>query len=465
MPRTRRTSPEDQRWIEEEMAGCHFGDQRLKPRAATVVGQIFGKMGESIPAACQDSANTKAAYRFFDNESVSEEQILSGHFQATKERIAASDEPVLYLHDTTEHCFKREAGVMGRDGKRNKITARRILMHSSLAITPEGQPLGVAAIKFWERDAVPKKRRKKRTLYDNVPIEEKKSFRWLENLREATARSSDPAASVHIGDRESDIYELFSLADELGTHFLVRSSSERLTQKEGVTISEEMQNAPVNGVHAVKFRDSNGAKHEALLEIKFREIEVPPPKTKQSRYSPLVLTVIYAVEKAAPGGREPIVWKLLTSLPVRTLAEAIEKLKWYAMRWKIEVFHKVLKSGCRTEESELRTADRLTNFIAICCIVAWRVFWLTMIRRTAPDAPASVALTDTEQNLLDRLFPDPSPREGPRTISDYVLKIAKLGGYLARVKDRPPGNQVIWRGLRRLADIEIGFLAALKTCG
>jgi hypothetical protein len=465
MPRIKTTSPKDQSWIEEEMVGCQFRDRRLKPRATTIVGQIFGKMGESIPAACQDYANTKAAYRFFDNDSVNEEDILSGHFQATTERIAATDAPVLFLHDTTEHCFKREAGVMGRDGKRNKITTRRILMHSTLAITPDGLPLGVAGIKFWEGDRAPKKGKKKRTIYDNVPIEEKKSFRWLENMQQATARSSDPASCVHIGDRESDIYELFSLADELGTHFLVRSSSERLTAREGVTISEEMESAPVEGAHTIKFLDSNGAKHEAILEIKFREIEVPPPKTKQSRYAPVVLTVIYAVERAAPGGREPIVWKLLTSLPVRTLAGAIEKLNWYAMRWKIEVFHKVLKSGCRTEESELRTTDRLTNFIAICCIVAWRVFWLTMLRRTAPDAPASVALTDTEQKILDQLVPDPSTRDTPGTVSDYILKIAKLGGYLARAKDRLPGNQVIWRGLRRLADIEIGFLAALESCG
>jgi len=442
MPRTKTTSLEDQRWVEEEMAGCQFGDRRLKPRAATVVGQIFGKIGESIPAACQDYANAKAAYRFFDNDSVSEAQILSGHFQATKERIAASDVPVLYLHDTTEHCFKREAGVMGRDGKRNKITVRRILMHSSLAITPDGQPLGVAAIKFWEREEAPKKGKKKPSP-GNVPIEEKESYRWLDNLRQATARSSDPAACVHIGDRESDIYEVFSLADELHTHFLVRSSSERRTEREGVTISEEMDNAPVNGVHAIKFQDSKGAKHEAILEIKFREIEVPPPKSKQSRYASLMLTAIYAVEKATPEGREPIVWKLLTSLPVKTLTAAIEKLNWYAMRWKIEVFHKVLKSGCRTEESELRTTTRLTNFIAICCIVAWRVFWLTMIRRTAPDAPAAVAFTDTEQKVLDRLFPDPSSRNAPGTVSDYILKIAKLGGYWARAKDRPPGNQVI----------------------
>jgi hypothetical protein len=463
MPRTE-TSREDQSWIEEEVGGGLFSDLRLKERAAILVGQIFTKIGESIPVACQDRANAKAAYRFFDNDSVSEDHILSGHLQATEERIAACDEPVLFLHDTTEHCFKREAGAMGRDGKRNKITVRRILMHSSMAFTPDALPLGMTSIKFWEHDRSEKKGKKK-TSPDKVPVEEKKTYRWLESMRQATERSSDPASCVHIGDRESDIYELFSLASELGTHFLVRIAIDRRPVAESSTIADEIAAAPVRGVHCIEFKDSDGQSQKATLELKFQEMEVHPPKAKEGKHSSQVLTVIYAVEQGTPEGREPIVWKLLTSLPVKTTGEAIEKLNWYAMRWKIEVFHKILKSGCRVEESELRNTERLTNFIAICCIVSWRVFWLTMLNRFAPDAPASVALTETERKILDRLFPnDPSSTTAPK-LSDYILKIAKLGGYLANPKVRPPGNQVIWRGLRRLSDIEVGFLAALKTCG
>lgn len=438
-----------------------FSDPRLKERATILVGQIFTKIGEGIPVACQDRANAKAAYRFFDNDSISEDHILSGHLQATQERIAASDGPVLFLHDTTEHCFKREAGAKGR---RHKVTVRRILMHSSMAFTPDGLPLGMTSIKFWEHDRSVKKEKKK-TSPAKVPVEEKKTYRWLESMRLATERSSDPTSCVHIGDRESDIYELFSLASELGTHFLVRIAIHRRPVADGSTIADEIEASPVRGVHCIEFKDSNGKSHKATLELKFQELEVHPPRAKKYQHSPQVFTVIYAVEQGTPEGREPIVWKLLTSLPVKTTAEAIEKLNWYAMRWKIEVFHKILKSGCRVEESELRNTERLTNFIAICCIVSWRVFWLTMLNRFAPDAPASVALTETERRILDQLFPKDLSSTTAPTISDYILKIAKLGGYLANPKTRPPGNQVIWRGLSRLSDIEFGFLAALKTCG
>lgn len=124
------------------------------------------------------------------------------------------------------------------------------------------------------------------------------------------------------------------------------------------------------------------------------------------------------------------------------------------MRWKIEVFHKILKSGCRAEDSRLRTAQRLANLIAVFCIVSWRVFWMTMLNRAAPDAPAELALTASELHLLDHLLTThPTTR---KTLSHYLTKIAKLGGYLARASDPPPGNIVMWRGLSRLRDIELG---------
>ena len=121
------------------------------------------------------------------------------------------------------------------------------------------------------------------------------------------------------------------------------------------------------------------------------------------------------------------------------------------MRWKIEVFHKILKSGCRAEEARLRTAQRLANLIAVFCIVTWRVFWMTMLNRAFPDAPADLALTPTELHVLDHLLTSFPTK--PKTLSRCLTKIAKLGGYLARVSDPPPGNIVMWRGLSRLRDI------------
>jgi hypothetical protein len=227
-----------------------------------------------------------------------------------------------------------------------------------------------------------------------------------------------------------------------------------------------MASAPVRGLHRLAFKDRQGAEQTAGLELKFQQIQVHPPIGKQGRYPSLRLTVLHAQERGQPEGRERIQWKLLTNLPVRSRAEAIEKLNWYALRWKIETFHKILKSGCKAEESKLRNAERLTNFIAVCCIVGWRVFWMTMLQRAVPEAPASLALTETELRLLDALMNSYPPETAlPQPLSLYLLKVAKLGGCLARTSDPPPGNLVMWRGLSRLTDLHFGFLLGAKLVG
>lgn len=131
------------------------------------------------------------------------------------------------------------------------------------------------------------------------------------------------------------------------------------------------------------------------------------------------------------------------------------------MRWKIEVFHKILKSGCKAEESKLRTAQRLTNLISVFFILSWRVFWVTMLNRSGPEALPSLALTASEIALLDRLVDD-KPRARRKTLSHYLTKIARLGGYLSRAKDPPPGNTVMWRGLSRLTDIALELWSVRK---
>ena len=189
-----------------------------------------------------------------------------------------------------------------------------------------------------------------------------------------------------------------------------------------------------------------------------------PPIGEQRRYPTLELTAIHADEHEAPAGREPVRWRLLTDLAVDDLGAATGKLGWYAQRFKIETCHKVLKSGCRAEQSKLRTAERLTNLLAVLCVVAWRVFWLTMTSRATPEAPAEVALTEAEVAILDRLAGDADPPAQP-AVSHYLVAIAKPGGYLARTKDPPPGNMAVWRGLTRLMDILLGFELSRRVVG
>lgn len=459
-------------WLDDELAACRFADKRLAKRFKNLAEQLSEGMGESIPMACEDWSATKAAYRFLSNERVSERDILSGHFQATQERVRASAGMVLVLHDTTEFTFKRDepdligktVTVPGRkhiNGKSERRAICGILMHSSLVVTLEGLPLGIAAIKFWNRRKFKGTNAlKKKINPTRVPIEEKESIRWLENLKQSTALLGEPERYVHVGDRESDIYELFCTAQQAKTHFLVRTCVDRLAEDGTGTISKEMETVPVQAVHRIEVRDKQGNSSKATLDIRYHRLRVLPPIGKQKRYPELTLTVIYAQERGTPQGRASIDWKLLTDLPVNSKAEAIEKLNWYASRWKIETFHKVLKSGCKAEESKLRTAERLVNLLSVFCILAWRVFWMTMLNRSTTVMPVNVVFSETERQLLDHLVPDRGIELTNRSLSNYIIKVARLGGYLARTNDSPPGNIVMWRGLSRLTDIVLGFEAA-----
>jgi len=380
------------------------------------------------------------------------------------------------LHDTTEFSYQRERpeaiGITksinsGRDkeGRLRTHTVCGIMMHSSLAVTADGLPLGLAAVKILDPREVQRNAALKRKINPTrVPIEQKESIRWLENLRQSTALMDDPGRCVHIGDRESDIYELFCMAQAAEAHFLIRTCVNRLAGDGEHTIADEMAGNRVKGLHRIEVRDRDGNPRKAVLEIRYSRIRVLPPIGKQKRYPALILTVLHAEERGAPASREKIVWKLITDLPVQSRREAVEKIQWYALRWKIEVFHKVLKSGCKAEGVKLRTAQRLTNLIALFCILAWRVFWMTMLNRSVPDAPPSLALTSIELTLLDHAVSGTAPPD-QRTLAHYLNKVARLGGYLARAQDPPPGNMVMWRGITRLTDIRFGAMIGAKLVG
>lgn len=470
------SASECESWVVQETHGCEFGDARLAGRLRALLDQMGNAMGRSIPFACQDWANTKAAYRFFSNRRVTEAEVLAGHFRSTAGRIASTDGPILVLHDTTEFSYQREnpeaIGLTyrvnsGRDklGRFRMHTVCGVLMHSSLVVTLGGVPLGLAAIKFWTRKRFKGTAAlKKKVNPTRIPVEKKESVRWLENLRNATALADDPARCVHIGDRESDIYELFCAAQEVGTHFLFRTCVDRLAGDGSHTVADEMEEVRVGGRHRIEVRDREGNRDIASLELKYRRIKVLPPIGKQKRYPPLLLTVIHAIEHGTPKNRKKIEWKLVTDLPVRSRREAIEKLEWYAMRWKIETFHKILKSVCRAEDAKLRTAARLVNLIALMCILSWRVFFITMINRSSPPGPAKSVLTEAEIEILDLLVKDKG-RGLNKTISEYLIKIARLGGYLARARDAPPGYVVLWRGLARLTDLQLGAAIGARLVG
>ncbi len=331
-------------WVDRELGAGEFPDRRLRARLGKILSDLGRRIGDTPPMACQDWAATKAAYRFFSNRRVDEGVILAGHFAATRARSAATSGPMLVLHDTTEFSFKRDRPeAIGQlsllKGQHATHTVCGLLMHSSPVLTPHGLPLGLAAVKFWTR----KKFKGTNALRGKVnptriPIERKESVRWLENMTESTHLLGDPSRCVHIGDRESDIFELFCAAEEAATCFLVRTCVDRLAGRGGTTIARKMGREPIRGKHEVEVRDDRGRVSRVKVSLRFCRMTVYPPIGKQRRYPELLPTVIHAHERGAPAGREPIRWKLLTNLPVDDLPSAIEKLDWYTQRRKAEVF-------------------------------------------------------------------------------------------------------------------------------
>jgi hypothetical protein len=340
-------------WLERELHGAAFPDQRPKLRLGKLLSDLGRRIGGTVPMACQDWAATKAAYRFFSNPRVDEAVLLAGHFAATTARFAAAPGTVLVVHDTTELSFTRDTPEgIGQlsfvKGRHVTHTVCGLLLHSSLVVTTDGVPLGLAAVKFWTRQKFKGTNALKRSVNPTrVPIEEKESVRWLDNLKQATTRLDEPARCVHVGDRESDIFELFYAAGAAETHFLVRTCVDRLAGQGKTTVAKKMARAPIRGSHEVEVRDDHGRVSTAQVYLRFCRMTVHPPAGKQKRYPPLPLTVLHAHERGVSEGREPIRWDLLTDLPVEDLAAAVEKLDGYALRWKLEID----QADCRSSGS------------------------------------------------------------------------------------------------------------------
>lgn len=305
-------------WIDDETAECRFEDVRHGKRLRHLLEQLSAKTGAATPWVCQDWSNTKAAYRFFGNGRISEANRLAGHFAFTRERFLASgSDKVLILHDTTEFSYRHEdveaIGILKKlpcggekAGRPRFHTSCGILMHSSMVATQQGLPLGLAAIKSWNRDKFHGANALKRHINPTrVPIEKKESVRWLDKLRQSTELLGSADRCVHIGDRESAIWELFCLSRQLGTHFLIRTSVDRVAADGNTTVGAILKRSELRGLHRIEVRNRRGELEKASFELRFQKVLIHPPKGKQKNYPGLVLTAIHLGRPECPrGGNE-----------------------------------------------------------------------------------------------------------------------------------------------------------------
>lgn len=462
-------------WIEEEFAGVQLGDGRLNKRILELAKCFEKKHGHSVAYSCSDWKTAKSAYRFFDNEEFNESDIIAPHIKATEARVNRLGETVLVIHDTTEFNYAHHNATEGLgyletkpiSAEEQQILSNGFLMHASMALTRDGVPLGLINQKQWTRDSKNLECKKGIKSYKQKPIEDKESYKWIEGISRACA-NVDPAGLVHVCDREADIYELFDKCMELQTHFVVRAVQTRSTSRKGVKSFARLSRVPKRGTYTLPIKASQKrSARDAQIDVKFYKVKLVPPVGKTNRCQPVEVYVVSAKERKSEGVKETelIDWKLLTDLPIETFQQALEVITWYQMRWNIETYFKVLKSGFGTDKSRLRHGDRIRKFVALVSVLAWRVFWLTTITRSCPNESPTLCYGREEIKALQAI----EKRQGrtlylgTSSLKEVTVAVARLGGYLARRSDPPPGNIVIWRGLQRLHDITM--LREGNNCG
>ena len=441
-------------WAEAELSGIDLGDKRLNWRVVDILAQLAAQPTASIPQALQDWAAVKATYRLLDNAKVSNEKIYAPHYARTHARLVGHVR-VLAVQDTTLLDFSTHPATQGLGAIGTaKQKSRGMVMHSALMMTPQGLSLGMGSQHIWVRGE--EIQPAERTVRRQQPIEEKESYKWLQALTQVMKIVPHGTQVVHVGDSESDVYELFLHAQTLHSELLVRAAQNRkVVAPEVGLLWQTMNKLPVQGHRLLTLpkRKQHPAR-TADLTIRFAPLTLNPPQRPAEKLPAFSLYAILVHEESPPAGVEPVEWLLLTTVAVENLAQAQEQIDWYCQRWQIEIYHKTLKSGCRIEASQLETAQRLTRLIALYSLIAWRLLWLTHLARQQPEAPCTHVLAEHEWRALyahSKRSTTPAPR--PPTLAEALLWIARLGGFLARRGDGAPGVTVIWRGWQRLNDI------------
>jgi hypothetical protein len=447
---------EDAAWAVHEFGDAALGDQRRTDclvRIATAVGTC---PQASLPQACGDPALLKAAYRFFENDAVMPEAMVASHVQATLGRLALVP-LVIAAQDTTQLDYSSHPKTTGL-GQIGNGWGRGLLVHTTLALTPERVSLGLLAQQTWTRPVVPPEQRVHRR---KRPLAEKESQRWCTSLAAVNAaRQACPATRfLSVGDREADMYDLFLVPREPAVDVLVRVVRDRCLLREQPPLRKLFAALAATPLGAttlldVPARDGHPARH-ATLDVRWRQVTLRPPSRRAGeKLPPVSVWAVWAAEAAPPVDMPPLAWVLLTTLPVESAADALQVLDYYAARWAIEVFHKVLKSGCAIEKRQLESLDHLQRCLVLFSVVAWRILYATMLARHLPDLPATTLLEESEwQALYCRIHHTTTLPPQVPTLAQVVRWIATLGGYLGRNGDGPPGVTVLWRGFQALAQL------------
>ena len=478
-------------WAEAEFGSIDLGDARCRRRLVSSFACLLSSPGKSIPLCTGSIAAARAFYRLLDHELLTDTLIFDTHRAGVLRRAQASGvEVFLAIQDTTTFNFDTRKSLegLGSIGANNvKSSTSGLLVHSTLFTAADrDQVYGLLGAKIYAREPGKRKAQAPGTR-NREPIATKESIRWLESftlareaqqaLEELTAAHSPEAPRpliVSVGDREADIYELLVEAQthrDQGMGLLVRSQYNRSLVDEEVLLWEQLSESPLQGTIELKLPRSQGQKpRTVVLSVRFIAVEIAVPAHKRKYLqmdTPVCVNIIELREQGVEGG---ICWRLVTTLPVEDLAQAARMARWYARRWQIEEFHRIVKTGCRVEARQLRTLPRLKPALALDMVVACCLMGMSAAARDTPENPAADWLDPDEIGALSayhRHERSAAAEEPPLTIGRAVRLIGLLGGHMGRKGDGHPGAEVLWRGLTKLEAITEAWRRFYphNTCG
>ena len=462
-------------WAENEFGGAPLGDARLSARLVESAHHMALSPMRAITGAANGArAVVKGHYRLIDQPAEGEvtvEHILAPHRARTLQRMQ-SESTVLCVLDGTSVNFTRRGQTRGLGtigSNQTGALARGLHLHTTLAVNPEGVPLGVLRAGF-DAPAPPDPDAK-----GTKAREERKSFRWVEGLRDCAqgAQRLPDTRVVCTMDREADFRDLFIEHREHAAHveLLVRAKVNRVlandTTAEGDRgvrrLFDEVRSAPARGTCTVEVSRQSArvkatkqaAKNKRSARLAETTLRYEPVALPCPGAAPVALWMVHAREERPPAKTEALEWFLLTTVPVRSADDAKRILQWYALRWRIEDYFRILKSGCKVEELQHHSAERLERAIAIKMVIAWRIQLMVRLGREVPELPAEVLFSDIELRVLVT-FARSRNLAPPQHLGEAVELLARLGGWLGRTRD-PPGAQLLWHGYTQLAAMTFAF--------
>jgi hypothetical protein len=446
-------------WAEAEFRGVPRLEKRLQDRLVDTASCLAQRPDGTLPQRL-DWAELKGVYRLIDDDRLTHDTLQAVHRQRTRDRMDR-DNPVLIIHDGTEHDFSSHKALADQLGPIGNGGCRGLLQHNSLAIDAQsGELLGLIHQQTFTRQPTPAGE----TRLQRQQRQTRESAVWAAGIR-AVGPMPSGCCWIHVGDRGADCFEAMATARLNGCHFLIRLCQDRRVGRlaageDGacehlMTVARGLT-AEITDVVEVASKGGRPARQAQVCLASTRvRIASPVQDKKWKGHCPLAVTVIRIWEPNPPAGVAGLEWVLGTDCVVREAKDLLRYRDWYVRRWRTaEEYHKVQKSGCRIEDLRFETKPRLLRALSLLSVVAVRVLSLRWRRDADGESPVGVVASELEVAVVEKASRSGTPLA---TVRQFVDAVAKLGGYLGRKCDGPPGWQSLWRGYQRLADMLLGM--------